>query len=106
MGRGHNWFQEYRYDWIVEAVRVYGFINRYHVVRKFGVSTPQASMDIQEVLKRYPELLEFNSNTKCYQLLNLKGANREWYKGNTYTDMDAEVEEGQEGIPDPHQRPD
>lgn len=41
-----NWYQQHRQDWIEEMLSVYGFINREHLVRKFGISVPQASMDL------------------------------------------------------------
>lgn len=42
-----NWFAQQRQEWIGETLRVFGFINRVHIERKFGVSTPQASMDLR-----------------------------------------------------------
>jgi len=40
-----NWFARYRLDWIADMLHVYGFLNREHLQRKFGISTPQASKD-------------------------------------------------------------
>ncbi len=33
-----KWFEQHRQDWIAEMLRVYGFINRDHLMRKFGIS--------------------------------------------------------------------
>jgi ribosomal protein L7/L12 len=41
--RMSDWFIRHRQDWIKETLQVFGFINREHLERKFGVSTPQAS---------------------------------------------------------------
>ena len=63
-----DWFQEYRYNWIIEMVQIYGFIGRDHIRRKFRVSTPQASADIAEVMKRNPGLMDYDTRRKCYVL--------------------------------------
>lgn len=62
-----RWYLEYRLAWIKESVQIFGHINREHVVRKFGISKPQASMDLQETLKRWPELMSYNASTKRYE---------------------------------------
>ena len=46
-----NWFKVQRVNWIVEMIQIYDFINRYHVERKFGVSTPQASADLKDAMR-------------------------------------------------------
>lgn len=62
-----NWFVEQRLAWIKEIAEIFGFIQREHIMRKFGVSTAQASLDIRKVLKRWPELMEYNKSTKQYE---------------------------------------
>lgn len=32
------WAEDYRQEWIGETLRVFGFINRAHLMRKFGIS--------------------------------------------------------------------
>ncbi|CAM5998707.1 unnamed protein product [Sphagnum balticum] len=49
-----RWFKNYRMEWIAESLRVYGFINREHIMTKFGLSVPQASKDLMEYQKLYP----------------------------------------------------
>ena len=61
-----DWFVRYRHDWIAESVRIFGFINRCHIMAKFDVSMPQASADIRETMKRFPGLMEYNKRTKRY----------------------------------------
>lgn len=73
MSKSHierRWYAEYRYAWIKESIEVFDYINRRHICRKFGVSQPQASMDLQEVNRRYPELMAYNLHTKQYELRN------------------------------------
>ena len=61
-----SWFAEQRQNWIKEMLRVYGFINRNHVQKKFGVSTAQAAVDFRAVMARWPDLMEYDTNMKCY----------------------------------------
>lgn len=64
-----GWFPAVRVSWIVESVRIFGFINREHVMRKFGISKPQASNDLRLVLSTYPKLMAYDSSRKAYVLL-------------------------------------
>ena len=63
-----TWFQQHRVEWIAESVVIFGFINREHITKKFGVSIPQASLDINLAIKTYPGLLTYNGSTKRYEL--------------------------------------
>ena len=65
-----NWFQTHRLEWIAETLRVFGFINREHIERKFGLSTPQASKDLQLFQKLYPETVEYNLSLKRFVVKN------------------------------------
>jgi hypothetical protein len=49
-----TWFVRQRQEWIAETVRIFGFINREHIERKFGVSTPQASIDLAAFQTNHP----------------------------------------------------
>lgn len=48
-------------------LRIYGFINREHLVRKFRVSIPQASKDLNKFLKEYPDRMVYNQHLKRYE---------------------------------------
>lgn len=48
-------------------LQVYRFINRQHLERMFGVSTPQASADLQYFQKANPEAMTYNPTTKRYE---------------------------------------
>lgn len=52
-----NYFTEERQSWIAEMLRVYGFINREHLMKKFGVSKPQASADLTRFARTFPALV-------------------------------------------------
>ena len=61
-----NWFAHERRKWITETIRVFGFINREHIERKFGVSTPQASMDLREYMRMNPGMITYDKSLKRY----------------------------------------
>jgi hypothetical protein len=61
-----GWFVDYRMAWIAETLRVFGFINREHIERKFGVSTPQASIDLRDFQRRYPGVMAYDSSARRY----------------------------------------
>jgi DeoR/GlpR family transcriptional regulator of sugar metabolism len=63
-----RWFEQHRQDWIAEALSVYGFINREHLERKFGVSTPQASKDLATFQRLNPKAMAYNLTTKRYEV--------------------------------------
>ncbi len=66
-----RWYKQYRLNWIAESLRVYGFINREHVMRKFGISTPQASKDLNEYHRIHPEAMHYDVSLKKY-IANIK----------------------------------
>jgi len=63
-----NWFTNRRQAWIAEMLAIYGFINREHLERKFGISRPQASADLQAFLKAHPEIAHYDTSRKAYVL--------------------------------------
>ena len=62
-----NWFFRARQEWIAEMVRIYGFINREHLCRKFGISTPQASHDLKYFQQHHPRAMKYNTQLKRYE---------------------------------------
>jgi hypothetical protein len=62
-----NWFVRQRQAWIADMLRVYGFINREHLEKMFGISTPQASIDLNRFLRLFPELMTYNASAKRYE---------------------------------------
>lgn len=64
---GDRWFQEFRLAWIKESLEIFEHINREHIVRKFSVSIPQASLDLKEAQRRWPDLMHYNGTTRRYE---------------------------------------
>jgi hypothetical protein len=61
------WFQQHRLEWIAETLRVFGYINRQHIERKFGISTPQASADLARFQERFPNEIRYDASAKHYR---------------------------------------
>jgi hypothetical protein len=61
-----TWCRQHRIEWIGEMLEVYGFINREHLRRKFRISTPQASYDLSDFRRLYPDKVEYNPGLKQY----------------------------------------
>jgi hypothetical protein len=57
-------------DWIAETLRIFGFINREHLMRKFGVSMPQASKDLNAFLRAHPTAMTYDLSGKRYVAVN------------------------------------
>lgn len=62
-----SWFVEARLEWIRESVTIFGFINRQHIMCKFGISAPQAAQDLGRAQRRWPKLVQYNATTKRYE---------------------------------------
>jgi hypothetical protein len=67
-----NWFENQRVAWIAEMLHVYGFINREHLMRKFGISRPQASKDLRSFQERSSGGVRYNLSAKRYESTNRK----------------------------------
>lgn len=61
-----KWFEQARQDWIAETLDVFGFINRVHLMRKFGISEPQASKDLNQFKRDNPDEMTYDLATKRY----------------------------------------
>ena len=61
-----NWFVQQRQEWISETLRVFGFINREHLKRKFGISAPQASADLKQFDRQFPWRMTYDKSSKRY----------------------------------------
>lgn len=61
-----NWYARHRQEWIADMLHVYGFINREHLQRKFGISQPQASADLQRFMRARPTAMRYDLSKKCY----------------------------------------
>jgi len=61
-----NWFAQARQEWIAETLQVFGFINREHLQRKFGISQPQASADLTAFQRESHNAMRYDTSRKCY----------------------------------------
>lgn len=61
-----RWFEQHRMEWIAETLRVFGYINREHLERKFGISTPQASTDLNRFMRQCPGVMSYDKSAKRY----------------------------------------
>lgn len=64
---GNRWGQERRLEFIDYRLRWDGHINRSDLTAFFGISIPQASLDLSEYTKRAPGNLEYDTSTKVYR---------------------------------------
>lgn len=64
---GARWGQERRLEFIDYRLRWDGLINRSDLTAFFGISVPQASLDLSEYAKRAKGNLEYDSSTKVYR---------------------------------------
>lgn len=61
-----RWYEQHRMEWIAETLRVFGYINRHHLMRKFGISEPQASNDFLTFQRLHPNAMKYDLSTKRY----------------------------------------
>lgn len=62
-----RWPEEQRMKFITSRLAARGFINRSHITAKFGVSIPQASLDLRKYLQMNPESMVYNATAKRYE---------------------------------------
>ncbi|MFC0305222.1 hypothetical protein ACFSTI_20505 [Rhizorhabdus histidinilytica] len=60
-----TWFTERRLDWIEDRLFDYGRLNRDNLIQYFGISMPQASMDIQAYLALNADVI-YDKRAKHY----------------------------------------
>ncbi len=65
-----RWFENQRVAFIVDMLHIYGFINREHLMRKFGISRPQASKDLSHYQRHSSGAAFYNLSTKRYEATN------------------------------------
>lgn len=69
-----RWAEEQRMKFIGGRLAVQGFINRSHVTSKFGVSVPQASMDLRKYLQLYPNSMAYSVTKKRYEVVRTRSS--------------------------------
>lgn len=61
-----SWFTERRMDFIDWCLAYNGQVRRSDLMRVFGISTPQASGDLQEFMRLYPTAMKYDASAKWY----------------------------------------
>lgn len=64
-----DWFRRRRLEWIAEMLKIYGYINRDHLMRKLEISRPQASGDLAAFERENPDTMFYNAHSKRYESL-------------------------------------
>ena len=59
-----RWAEKKRMEWIGHRRAPF---NRADLQNEFGISTPQASMDINKFMKLWPNTWEYNPSKKIYE---------------------------------------
>ncbi|MGP0076683.1 MAG: helix-turn-helix transcriptional regulator [Bryobacteraceae bacterium] len=82
--RGARWGQDRRLEFIEYRLRWAGHLNRSDLTDFFGISVPQASLDLAEYTRRAPGNLTYDRSTRTYVLAGgfnplFKGTNHESY---------------------------
>lgn len=62
-----RFFEQARMDYIDEFLGMHGFINRGHLIKKFGISMPQASHDLTKYKSQNPDKIFYNASAKRYE---------------------------------------
>lgn len=68
MTKKETWFVRYRQEWIAEMFDIFGALRREHIVKKFGVSIQQASIDLTRFQKANPKAIEYDNSAKIYRV--------------------------------------
>jgi hypothetical protein len=61
-----NWFAQQRQAWIAETLEIFGFINRVHLMRKFGISRAGAALDLGTFNEQHPDAMHYDNRKKIY----------------------------------------
>ena len=61
-----NWYVRQRREWIGEMLRIYGFINRSHIVAKFDCSPQLAGHDLTAFQTDNPDWVRYDPRRRAY----------------------------------------
>lgn len=61
-----NWYAQQRRNWIREMLQIYGFINRSHIVAKFGCSGQSAGHDLTAFAADSTDWVKYCPRRKAY----------------------------------------
>lgn len=60
------WAANYRQNWIADRLVSPGFVNRKNLSDQFGISTAQASIDLNRFMRERPGLMTYDKTAKRY----------------------------------------
>lgn len=69
-----NWFTQHRQAWIAESLRIYGYVQRIHLQRKFGIAQAQASLDFRAFEEAHPDAWRYDPRAKSYRSTSMPDA--------------------------------
>jgi hypothetical protein len=75
-----RWEAERRLDYIDFRLMTAGTVGRMDLMRTFGISTPQASADLNEYARLYPGMMAYSKTARRYVMAAIVGDTR---RGNT-----------------------
>jgi len=61
-----RWAQEHRVAFIGYRLMTAGAVNRRDLIRKFGISQPQASTDLRRFDEKHPGAMRYDKSRKSY----------------------------------------
>lgn len=61
-----NWYAQQRQNWISEMLNIYGYINRSHIVAKFGCSPQSAGNDLTKFQASNAAWVQYDPRRKAY----------------------------------------
>lgn len=67
-----RWAQKQRAEFIANHLRKHGAINRRDLIGKFGISTPQASIDLRNYMAANPTAVRYDLTRKAYVIVKTK----------------------------------
>ena len=61
-----DWYRQQRQMFISEMIRVVGYVNRKHLMLKFGICEAQAAHDLADFRAEHPKLMEYDAKEKRF----------------------------------------
>jgi hypothetical protein len=62
-----KWAARQRMEFIKNTLTCRGVINRSDIIKEFGISVPQASIDLKNYQELYPDSIRYNIKAKRYE---------------------------------------
>lgn len=72
-----RYFEKKRREWICDFIAKNGRINRSDIMKEFGISLPQATIDLRRLTSEFPQLVIYNHRSRQYEVPGFKAESRE-----------------------------